>query len=111
MTPVFLLVYSLTFDWGVTSAESAFKNSSHLTENDERAEEAEALRQLEVDLEELLQSHLAVQIQQEDHQQHESEQQYQQQVHEQHGHQQHDQQEYEKQEHQQQQEHGIRLRR
>ena len=96
MTPVFLLVYSFTFVWGVTSAESAFKNSSHLTENDERAEEAEALRQLEVDLEELLQSHLAVQIQQ-----HESEQ---------HGHQQHDQQEYEKQEHQQQ-EHGIRLRR
>ena len=109
MTPVFLLVYSFTFVWGVTSAESAFKNSSHLSENDERAEEAEALRQLEVDLEELLQSHLAVQIQQEDHQQHESEQQYQQ-LHEQHGHQQHDQQEYEKQEHQQQ-EHGIRLRR
>ena len=105
MTPVFLLVYSLTFVWGVTSAESAFKNSSHLSENDERAEEAEALRQLEVDLEELLQSHLAVQIQQEDHQQHESEQQYQQHEHEQHG-----QQEYEKQEHQQQ-EHGIRLRR
>ena len=102
MTPVFLLVYSLIFVWGVTSAESAFKNSSHLSENDERAEEAEALRQLEVDLEELLQSHLAVQIQQEDHQQHESEQ---------HGHQQHGQQEYEKQEHQQQQEHGIRLRR
>ena len=101
MTPVFLLVYSLTFVWGVTSAESAFKNSSHLTENDERAEEAEALRQLEVDLEELLQSHLAVQIQQEDHQQHESEQ---------HEHQQHGQQEYEKQENQQQ-EHGIRLRR
>ena len=96
MTPVFLLVYSLTFDWGVTSAESDFENSSHLSENDERAEEAEALRQLEVDLEELLQSHLAVQIQQ-----HESEQ---------HGHQQHGQQEYEKQEHQQQ-EHGIRLRR
>ena len=96
MSPVFLLVYSLIFVWGVTSVESAFKNSSHLTENDERAEEAEALRQLEVDLEELLQSHLAVQIQQ-----HESEQ---------HGHQQHDQQEYEKQEHQQQ-EHGIRLRR
>ena len=101
MTPVFLLVYSLTFVWGVTSAESAFKNLSHLTENDERAEEAEALRQLELDLEELLQSHLAVQIQEEDHQQHESEQ---------HGHQQHGQQEYEKQEHQQQ-EHGIRLRR
>ena len=107
MIPVFLLVYSLTFVWGVKSAESYFENSSHLTENDERAEEAEALRQLEVDLEELLQSHLAVQIQQEDHQQHESEQQ---QVHEQHGHQQHDQQEYEKQEHQHQ-EHGIRLRR
>ena len=98
MTPVFILVYSLTFDWGGTSAESAFENSTHLTENDERAEEAEALRQLEVDLEELLQSHLAVQIQQEH------------QVHEQHGHQQHDQQEYEKQEHQHQ-EHGIRLRR
>ena len=109
MIPVFPLVYSLTFVWGVIRAESVFKNSSHLSENDERAEEAEALRQLEVDLEELLQSHLAVQIQQEDHQQHESEQQYQQ-LHEQHGHQQHDQQEYEKQEHQQQ-EHGIRLRR
>ena len=38
MTPVFLLVYSLTFVWGGTSVESAFKNSSHLTENDERAE-------------------------------------------------------------------------
>ena len=106
MTPVFLLVYSLTFVWGVASVKSAFKNSSHLSENDERTEEAKALRQLEVDLEELLQSHLAVQIQQEDHQQHES----QQQVHEQHGHQQHDQQEYEKQENQQQ-EHRIRLRR
>ena len=66
MTPVFLLVYRLTFVWGVTSVESAFKNSSHLSENDERAEEAETLRQLEVDLEELLQSHLAVQIQQQE---------------------------------------------
>ena len=93
MNLVFFL--SLTFVCGIESTESAFVNekAGPLTENlsnwietNESAEEAEALRRLEIELEELLQTHIAVEIQQQKYQ------------------------EFEQQEHHQQQ-HGMRLRR
>ena len=93
MNLVFFL--SLTFVCGIDNTESAFENEkagtlnenvSNWKETNESAEEAEALTRLEIELEELLQTHIAVEIQQERYQ------------------------EFEQQEHQQQQ-HGMRLRR
>ena len=110
MNLLFLFIHCLTFVCGIKSLESAFesrvnekagtvfssnakadtlnKNQSNWNEKSESGEEAEALTRLEIELEELLQSHLKVQIQQRAQQQQE-----------------HDQQQ------RQQQQHGIRLRR
>lgn len=78
-------------------ADTLNKNRSNWKEKSESGEETEALTRLEIELEELLQSHLEVQIQQRAQQQQEHDQQQQQQEH--------DQQQHKK------QQHGIRLRR
>ena len=69
-------------------------------EKSESGEESKALSRLEIELEELLQSHFDLQFQQRAHQHQEYEPQRGQQ-----------QQQYDQQDHQQQQQHGIRLRR
>lgn len=94
MSLLFLFFPALTFVCGTKSTESAFenekagtlkRNQSYWRETDESAREEEALKRLEIELEELLQNHIAVEIQQQKF---------------------HD---YEHREHQHQ--HGIRLRR
>ena len=105
---IFLFFHSLTFVCGIKSTESAFEsgenekaginfysidekadnlnqNESSWVEKSESGQETEALSRLEIELEELLQNHIAVEIQQQEHQ------------------------EYQQRDHQQQ--HGIRLRR
>ena len=94
MRLLFLFFPALTFVCGTESTESAFenekagtlkRNQSYWRETDESAREEEALKRLEIELEELLQNHIAVEIHQQKFQ------------------------DYEQLEHQQQQ--GMRLRR